>query len=1099
MERKPRNTKLNIQIVKKIVRLLSESEEERIKIYDEIKNNIIPISYFVSIFQKKRGSLSKEFVKSIKTRLNDYSQAEVFQLIPLLYSILEDSHSQILNQVIKIIYIIFTNGYYINPYTDLFLDYLVDHFLINQNVEDNMIAKKAIHCIVLQTSSSDKLLSILEELHSTRKPISFFNINGDDFIDTDCPCIKFKHNCSSYLNAMIQFLYSIIPLRNSIISYQGNNQIMSELSLLFNIMYRIMPNSLSVTHYFKSTPNSSQDNDFVELDDFLHDIINHFIDEKLFYRFIIPENYSFSKDEIFCFITFDQEEEKNLEDLVFSKIQNLTNPPHILFIKIAQCDKKETSKNDKNNAKVPLFFLFDNKLLPSYKINSALIKKKSEKYITFVSNGTQWISCKDEIVKMVKDETLKSMINTNDGFLVYQYDFDYPPPSSTIKPEIFNYIEQMKNEIKIMKVFCTHNYFLLTSQLANLPSNTYIPVLCKYAIDSLIYTELNNKNKVVAFFEKLFMHLSDKSKNGSLVNTKKVVIEYSKVFFKDIFTNSCHKWLQKEIVNLLICCFDESIDLISFLLNCFQIIKDSFKLIMKNNLIFLLIYKAFKLYPNLQQNNEVLLQISDIFKNFIKNYLENSFSKADSSITSQIDKIDFSYIIKVFILFPQLNILKDTQIILCIINSNTPSKVLAKICKFYPLPDFINLLLSPDVPDKRKISLFSLTYPDEFLDIIVNDIYNNFIKIKRVDFYRVVCETIMNNNSFKCYLLNSVDKWLLQMLFNREKMIRINALSVISSIISDESLNMYKCDLIPETQQIDESKKDKLETIQQCSKIIDFFISKFDDIIKLIFLASQESKDADIMTKEFLQFFDKLLKILTQKSFNIKEDDNIIEKPQLNEISKLYQKLALQCPSLLYTLGRLLAMIYNNHILISINDLELGLKGLIESDISNKLFFMNIFLQVYSRYKYSPYFVETFFLTIVNDDYSKFNKTDKNMKILKNILKTLKLKIKENKSIIMKFLETKVAIFLERNYSFMVILLNYLQCKVPLLAYLEKEMGKESIFPLDKIVKTTLKITDNDQNINFGFLENLLTFDLQNKTKESIIMFIREKKNDNLS
>ncbi|OHS96099.1 hypothetical protein TRFO_37770 [Tritrichomonas foetus] len=326
-------------IMRQLSLLLSHRQSVRTVAFKEILDKQIPLSNFLFIMSSKRPEITVDFLKSLKLHLNGKcSDNEICELCLLILSMLDDSHSYILKQLLKIIHWILMNGYFIEQIPILFLDCLINRFLKSLDEEDKIAFHIASKCMILLSIYKDNLLPELLQLHSNRVPFSRYNINGDEIVKLNDDVISHvglkNLDSTCYLNSIIQLLYSILPLRNSVMSYSGDDHFMIQLSQLFVCMNLVKTNFLSpdeLINNLKTWDDKPIDIRIQEdAQEFLQRIMDHLpnSDKKLFQGFMtttitgINEKYSKSVNDPFFTLELDV---LNLPDLVKS-ISQISEP-----------------------------------------------------------------------------------------------------------------------------------------------------------------------------------------------------------------------------------------------------------------------------------------------------------------------------------------------------------------------------------------------------------------------------------------------------------------------------------------------------------------------------------------------------------------------------------------------------------------------------------------------------------------------------------------------------------------------------------------------------------------------------------------------------
>lgn len=226
-----------------IFKMLILNEEKKVRDFavSQFEKINIPVRVFTDCLSVIGDSISEEFLSTLTSHLSNeiINEPRFCQIIlNLLYSgsVQGSFLSNILTLILNLLQI------HILDKKELpnLLEFLINRFItVNCNKNDRVAFETASKCLVLLSSEKDFLLKqYLEKENNKRtKPFHRFQIDGSQIEIAKCNKVGLKNlGMTCYLNATLQQFYSIKPFRYAIMNYNGDNEFMKQLAILFQNM-----------------------------------------------------------------------------------------------------------------------------------------------------------------------------------------------------------------------------------------------------------------------------------------------------------------------------------------------------------------------------------------------------------------------------------------------------------------------------------------------------------------------------------------------------------------------------------------------------------------------------------------------------------------------------------------------------------------------------------------------------------------------------------------------------------------------------------------------------------------------------------------------
>lgn len=288
----------------------------------------IPLPVFIEALSKYGTKISSEYLTVLNQHFNEYqNHKEKEELASVILPLLESARGHFLGSLLAIVFNLLTYNMLSNNHKTIILDFLMNRFLTFEYDKNDQIAFiTASECMSLlsrRESNGELILkNRLKMFHESEelKQIEFtrFDIDGDSCHISAYNRVGLKNlNMTCYLNATLQQLFALKPVRYAIMSYDGEDPFLKELAKLFYMMRKykgkvVSPASLIQLWYIGPNetldPRIQQDaaeilqNLFLmfEKDKTLNDSINQFLQGDFVNQFDgIKEDYHTERNETF--------------------------------------------------------------------------------------------------------------------------------------------------------------------------------------------------------------------------------------------------------------------------------------------------------------------------------------------------------------------------------------------------------------------------------------------------------------------------------------------------------------------------------------------------------------------------------------------------------------------------------------------------------------------------------------------------------------------------------------------------------------------------------------------------------------------------------
>ncbi|OHS97273.1 hypothetical protein TRFO_09551 [Tritrichomonas foetus] len=596
-----------------------------VMLFDQLS---IPLSVFLQIFESMgeindiMNSLTAEFLDTLNRHFFDIRDIENSEKISsLLLSLIERAHGSILSMILNIVLKLINEGLVDNEQKPWLLHFLIDHFLVFDFDEHDRISFiSAAKCIAALSDVTDSygnliLKGRLMHINSlNNSPYSVFNINGENCAISNLNKVGLKNlGMTCYLNSTLQQFYALKPLRYAVMSYSGENMLLTELAHLFFLMKYAKTKFIIPTfliEQWKIGKNESL-NPRVQQDaaEFIQNVImflesgelsNAMVENLLtgvesHYFSGIDVDYTRENTEPFTTIELAVQDFNDLNASLahFSNPECLTNENQLNVDNIGRFDAKMITKVKKtppvliihlkrfnytcgtqNRKKINHIFQVYNEIDISpictgvdpdkvhYHLIGVIVHKgmaESGHYISYVKKKKSgvWICFDDENITQISEADVIEQSSGNDGKDSSGYILFYERPNevSFEKPAIPTKIEQeintINDETRRSKLLCTEGFFTLMNLLSLNPSMDYLEICTQYIISTLPYCQCASESP------QMFVSLVRKLKHSNYYVRN--FIDYwlhcdNQLISKALFFCP-HNSVRSGIADVIICCF----------------------------------------------------------------------------------------------------------------------------------------------------------------------------------------------------------------------------------------------------------------------------------------------------------------------------------------------------------------------------------------------------------------------------------------------------------------------------------------------------------------------------------------------------------------
>lgn len=221
--------------------ILNEEKKIRDFAVSQFQKINIPFSLFTDCLTEIGESISPEFLSSLTSHLNDQIINDprfCETILKLLYS--DSAHGSFLSNLLSLVLKMLQREMIDTKERSVLLDFLINRFITtNYNQNDRIAFETASKCLTLLSLEGNLILKkVLEEQNEKRKkPFHQFKIDGNQIKISKTNKVGLKNlGMTCYMNATLQQFYSIKPFRYSVMNYEGSNEFLKQLSILFQNM-----------------------------------------------------------------------------------------------------------------------------------------------------------------------------------------------------------------------------------------------------------------------------------------------------------------------------------------------------------------------------------------------------------------------------------------------------------------------------------------------------------------------------------------------------------------------------------------------------------------------------------------------------------------------------------------------------------------------------------------------------------------------------------------------------------------------------------------------------------------------------------------------
>ncbi|OHT05699.1 hypothetical protein TRFO_05850 [Tritrichomonas foetus] len=1090
----------------------------------------------------KDGEINDIFLHSLSTHFTgQLDQKYVEELSDILMNMLANSHSVLLKALLGLLYKILSCGFLTSTQREQCLEFIISKFITLNLQEDDRIAfKAASKCLGILSNMTPTLHPVLEKLHMNRKPFDQFNINGDDSMISKLGRVGLKRiGNTCYLNSILQMLFAIIPLRNHIMTYDSDDDpFMNELSKLFVFMKHLKTKSITTQYLFNQFYYEGEKVDASiqqDVAEFLQDFINNkklIGDLKLFEGTLTHINegiyLEFRKETTEMFSLFDLEvkgysnlqksfehfskpegESHYFDDKIGKKIDvkrysKISEAPPILILHLKRFDynkkRRETNETIKidDEFEIPLdldITPYSTLEVPFYHLTGIIIHRGtalSGHYLCISLTKNGWIMIDDENVTSMKEQEVLSLakggsFKGNAYILFYTRDdyFNLDDSSSislNIRTEFLEEAAQINANNDEQRLFCSLGYFNVISTLEKSTSIDYHDIALKYAIDSLPFIRLKDQSSVVQFYHNIMKKIKLMT-----IEEKIHILEYSLDFLKSDLLLCPNELIRSQTAKLLGHCFDQRADPQAFLRAMLPIIRDCLSYPTQLDQFFEVSSIIINIYHP-KQNDSSINQLnssnSPIYSNVRSCFIDFMSGEFMSLINnSQLNDMNLSHFLDLTIYLDAADVIKSIDFLNKVIVSKTNIDSIVAFTR-YTFKDDENAIFDylknniSSIPLEKFIPFHFLLNPGNTIKTIFEQKRTlktgNHRHATVTDIASVLCYTIKQFPQLSRIYIRSMDIWVNKLLFDQNENVREIALGIFSYILPIDGFQKWNNPKYPSdlkfaslSLELNGGSKYKERQLQKyCKRVLNFLLDSESKLSEILKNMNQKTGNDDIC-QQYFDIIEQLLLSSLSKPEKVENLANLFEnlaKYQLNPFSK--------------SLIRAIQIINEFSINVSVNQLESSIKNIsnVKHSDSHRMFdFMQNFIHLHQKYSPSDRFLNDFL------QYCVFSPDIKSEH--KFIFKYVKNLTKEWKFEIIAIVDKNLKVFARLNYSSLLVILDILHIKRPILSFMKESLEKPQFLPINQLVKMAFDLNNSDIFDTKLISILLKNYDLDTETK----------------
>lgn len=543
--------------IRNIMKVLLFDEHSFVRTEAESVFNLleIPLAYFTDLMDGMNHDYEVEFYKSVLPHVKEPSS--------MLFEAIKDgmlNESMSLPALLEILDSLLEQDFIKEPEDKAWLtSFIIDRYLVVDNVtRDPECFLLSMKC--LSKLQNEMLLSRLIQLHSGRSAYTEWHINGDSTVVSNsghCGLVNLGATC--FLNSTLQQFYAIPKLRNAIIEYNGNDEFMCQLRMLFTRMYLSNGEACSTEELVKKwvgwdgepmDPRFQQDAcEFIQMlidkleggltPQFIADFFAGTTQEKIeginekfegasnqpFTTFTLPIDGLNDTDEAFVqyqspdFLTGNNQYyadsiEKKIDA---KKVSYLGKLPKYLIIQLSRFQYNfQTWTRTKINSHFEFPTVLDISKIstepnpPKYHLHGIVMHIGTAEfghYISYIKSRDQegvWHNFNDTNVStMTEEEVLKAAYGEKgsmNGYILFydREDVTYDEPVPKIAMSIQNEIRKANRLQYEYQLFCSKAYFEFNRILAASKNIGFVQIAIQYYFDTLPFTQYINRANEIA-------------------------------------------------------------------------------------------------------------------------------------------------------------------------------------------------------------------------------------------------------------------------------------------------------------------------------------------------------------------------------------------------------------------------------------------------------------------------------------------------------------------------------------------------------------------------------------------------------------------------
>jgi len=844
---------------------------------------IIPLEIFNRIFDLFLDNITIEFMNCLTSHfIDDFSNIQIIKCSHLMVSLLGNvKHT---NQCLKIINIIIQLNLFPSELKSEVVTFLIKQYLdYDITSESKSSYHEASLCIfsLLDCLENGEFVFFLHFLGLLSSTTGFtrYNLNGDNILRKSSYPSGLKNlGATCYINATIQQLYSIKPIRDLLIKYKGNDKLIRELSILFTRMsysnnkFFDLHTLISNVSWWDGLPISkSQQQDAVE---FFQIICEKIIqDEEIGGQFAalirgsilhriegIEVQYESQNLESFTNIDVETRSCQSLEDSIniFSKPDYLTKnstqyyadqlgmkidakrmsmiseAPPVLVIHLKRFNY-DFSSGERTKVcsplHIPLSISIDSCSTmnhPIYSLNGVIIHKGntalSGHYISLAKHE-QWYSFDDEDVSRVTEDYVVQLSKGGADINSIGYIAFYSSISSTedydicLDPDIRQIIDRENHENRLINLLCSKGFHDLIYLISTSTIHKYHQIALMYLIRVLPYTFFCHDsthffNNILGYCSKDLLDFVSDSEFGNCI------LLCPSCVYRTNFVNIC-----KSIVNKTNACefYNKSYSLM-------PLFKDNYR---QGDQLFEFLYFLSQFEEIYPYHHQLLDRIIYWYNVEIDIFLlENPGIKRSYLISG----LDLTHILLILVDMPQIpqSLFSEKLFVDIIFSKSSAESISRFINRFFPLSDFVNFMKNQykEIPIDRLYVLLCNIIPDHAFEVFISLQTSKSLKPNdETSIVSTVAYVVSINENAAKVTMQHHFLWLSRYILSDKESIRSNCSSIVARLIGHEMFIQNSRISIPDEMFLDEPPF-KLNSDFEMMKIRASVI--INDLLKLI-------------------------------------------------------------------------------------------------------------------------------------------------------------------------------------------------------------------------------------------------------------------------